>query len=328
MIKTLRITSAAAVVLAVVVLASVLGFLRPASLVHLNFGARDDKQIGKILDGASAVERFKAQTGDKASSSADTTPPLVKQADLFAEIINPPASVAAPKLPSQLPPKPVAGVKPFAPVSGKFELLGTCYSADPKTSFAYIQLPDKTYRWVGVGSEIGHATIKEIRSGSIVYLDGIRDVEMNATSTPETSSLLETGKTPATPAASQLPPAVGGKTSISPASPASPVKPFVASSRTAALRPPLPSTQISKEEQENLSRLGNKLKASAAADPNAAANKLISDYKSSSANPPRGGILPSPGDANASKSDWKDSMREEARRQWQNRLAAPRSTKK
>ena len=49
MIKTLRITSVAAVLLAVVVLASVLEYLRPASLVHLNFGVRSDKQIEKIL---------------------------------------------------------------------------------------------------------------------------------------------------------------------------------------------------------------------------------------------------------------------------------------
>ncbi|HQU46737.1 MAG TPA: xylose isomerase, partial [Pirellulales bacterium] len=46
----------------------------------------------------------------------------------------------------------------------------------------------------GVGAEIGHVTIKEIRKGSIVCWDGSRDVEMTTVATPETSTLLETGK--------------------------------------------------------------------------------------------------------------------------------------
>ncbi len=199
MIKTLRITSVAAVLLAVVVLASVLGFERCASLLPLNLGVRSDKQTEKILSGPTAVERFKEQYGNKAPDQGqDKTPPLVKQAEMFANIINPLAPDGTrPAVASKLPIKPVAGtVKPAGPVSSKFDLLATCCSSDPKTSFAQIRLVDGTYQWVGVGSEIGHVTIKEIHNGSIVCSDGGRDFPMDMQAAPETSSLLETGKAP------------------------------------------------------------------------------------------------------------------------------------
>jgi hypothetical protein len=322
MIKTLRVTSAAAVVLAVVVLASVLGFLRPDALVRLNFGARSDKQIDKILEGANAVDRFKAQNGNK-PQTGDTTPPLVKQANLFADIINPRAETpAAPPVVGKLPPKPIVGPKPIGPVSGSFDLLGTCYSDDPKASFAYIQLPDKTYQWARVGDEIGHVTIKEIRIGSIVCSDGARDVERNTQPTPETSCLLETGKAPAAATTSAASPA-GGKPPVNTAKPASPVKPSVLSGRAPAPSASLPPAQIGKEEQENLSRLGSRLKAGSAQD----ANTVISEYKASTGNVSSAGIQANPGDVNAAGADWK-KVSEEARRQWKTRLTAPRSMKK
>jgi len=315
----------------------VLGFLGPASFFNLKSGARSDKQIDKILSGASAVERFKAQNGNK-KSTADTTPPLVKQADLFAAILNPP-SAEGPRSGGSMPVKPAfsSAIKPGT-VSSKFDLLGTCYSGDPKTSFAYIQLPDKTtYQWVRVGDEIGHVTIKEIRKGSIICSEGGRDAEKEVPPLVETSSLLETGKAAAMPAASQLPPAEGEKppatsaAAAAPKSPASPVRPSVASSRAAAslnVVPSMPSAQISKEERESLSQLGNRLKAGASADSDALnPGKLITDYKASLANPPQGGTLPSPGEMNTNKSAWKESLKEESRRTWQKRLM-PRPTKK
>jgi hypothetical protein len=326
MIKTLHITGAAAVVLAVVVVASVLGYLRPASFMHVSAGTRGEKQIEKILSGSSAVERFKELHAGKVPSGEDTTPPLVKQAGLFADIINPPASVGTPpKLPSQMPPKP--SVKPPVAVSGKFGLVGTSYSSsDPKTSFAYIRLPDNTYQWVGQGSEIGHGTIKEIRRGSITYWDGTRNVEMPVEAMPETSSLLETGRASATPGASQPQPTVGGN------APSGPVKPFAASNRPTAPGIPSPSAQISKEEQENLSQLGNRLKAGTGADAagrDATANKLISEFKSARGNPPESEKLGNPGEpSNENANAAKDSLKGGARSMFKTKLSRPRSMEK
>jgi hypothetical protein len=336
MIKTLRITSVAAVLLAVVVLASVLGYLRPAALIHLNFGVRSDKQIEKILGGPSAMDRFKAQYGNKVQSGEDSTPPLVKQAELFADIINP---SAPPGLPpgglSSLPPAPVFKGKPSVPVSGKFELLGTCYSSTPGTSFAYIRLPDGTCQWASVGTEIGRVTIKEVRKGSIVCWDGGRDVEMNTVATPDTSSLLETGRAPKEASnqsqASSEPPALGRAADLKlPArtsAPVHPVRPSVASSRGAALG--VPPAQISKEEQENLTELGNRLKTGEDTDTNPSVSRLISDFKSAQANPSQAMSVPNPvAPAEANKGAWKENMKEDTRRQWQRRLTMPRATKK
>jgi len=335
MIKTLRITSVAAVLLAAVVLASVLGYLRPASLLHLNFGVRSDKQIEKILRGPSAVERFKEQYGTKDRSREDTTPPLVKQAELFADIINPsaPTGLSDGRL-SSGPPVPVFK-KPPVPVSSKFELLGTCYSSGPGGSFAYIRLPDSTCQWAGVGTEIGHMTIREIRKGSIVCWDGSQDVEMSTVATPETSSLLETGKAPndapSQPQASSEPPIRGRASNVKLPAPASaPVRagrPFVAAGRGTA--PGVPPAQISKEEQESLTELGNRLKTSEGADSNTDVNKLISDFKSAQANPSQVESVPNPlAPADTNQSNWKESMKEDTRRQWQRRLTMPRPTKK
>jgi hypothetical protein len=330
MIKTLRITSVAVVLFAAVVLASVLGYLRPASLVHLNFGPRSDKQTDKILSGPSAVDRFNEQYRSKATPDKDTTSPLVKEAETFAGILSPPV-VKLPDGPGNAPPRPTMGgpvAKPAAQVSGKFDLLGTCYSSDPKASFAYIRLPDSTYQWVGVGSEIGRVTIKEIRNGSIVYSDGKNNVEMNAESVPETSCMLETGKVTATSATSTATPtpAVSQPRSAATTKPAaSPVKSSMASGRSAVPVTPTAPAQISKEEQANLSQLGSRLKSGMGADSNAATDKLIAEYKSTQTTVPevgKAGTVGTPSEGN------KDSLKEETRRQWQKRLTIPRSMKK
>jgi hypothetical protein len=352
MIKTLRITSVAAVVLAVVVLASVLGYLRPASLIHLSVGTGGDKQIENVLSGPGAVERFKTLYGSKVPNSEDTTPPLIKQAELLADIINPPASPdTPPKLPSQLPPKPSLSPKPPVAVSGKFDLLGTCYSSNPKASYAYIQLPDNTCQWVGLGTEIGHGTIKEIRKGAIVYWDGSRNIEINVVPTPETSSLLETGKAPKE--VSPLKPLVSSETqspakapTLKPQTSSSakalngPAKPPVASGRPVVPTTPLPSAQIGKEEQEKLSRLGDQLTNGAGAeavDRDARANKMISEYKSGRILPPGIQKQGNPGEPNvtASAARQSDASAEASKdpsrspyNPFKKRLSLPRSMKK
>jgi len=333
MIKTLRITSVAAVLLAVVVLASVLGYLRPAALIHLRLAVRGDKQIDSILGGTSAVERFKTQYGSKVAGGEDTTPPLVKQADLFANIINPPADTAA-KLSGQMPPRQKASPIPPVAVSGKFDLLGTCYSPDPKSSYAYIRLPDNTYQWVGVGSEIGRVTVKEIRKGSILYWDGKSNVEMSTQATPETSTMLETGKAPAMPAlsvprstATGKAPSGPGKATLKATGRSSDSKAFVTPNRPAVPASPTPAAEISKEEQENLSQLGDRLKTGASAD-SGEADKLISEYKSAQAPAPNAEKPANPGvQPNANKDVLKSSS-DETRFQYKKKFTIPRSMKK
>ena len=326
MIKTLRVTSVIAVILAAVVLASVLGFRRPIALLHLNLGTGGDTKIEKILSGPSAVDRFKEKFPNQVAD-AETTPPLVKEATLLEGIINPPEDASKPRSIGSLPPKPGMGIKPPVAVSTKFELLGICYSSDAKTSLAYIRLPDSTYQWVGLGSEIGRLTIKEIRPSSIVYVDGGRDVEMPVVAPPETANLLEAGNASATPEPSLPRPTIGTKAS------GSPVKSSVAANPKTAPRATLPSAQISKEEQENLSQLGDRLQSSTGVGPierDAANNKLISEYKSAQVNPTEANKVGLPGEPSAAGKDTsKDAVKlEESRRQFLKKLSKPRTNVK
>jgi hypothetical protein len=344
MIKTLRITSVAAVILAAVVLATVLGYLRPASFRRLNLGTgADNKQIEKILGGPSAVDRFRTQYS-KVPTNEETTPPLVKAAEEFANIINPPpvADLLPGPLPDRLPPPPRPPVKPLAQVSTKFDLLSTCYySSNPQASFAYIRLPDNTYKWVGVGEEIGHVTIKEIHKGSIVCWDGKNDIPMSTEPTPETSGLLETANQAPAAAPSVLRPKSGAvvpaarppvaENAITPQS----VTPHVAPSNPSVVPNPaaVPPAQMSKEEQENLSRLGDRLKQTGTLDSNdrgAVVDRLISEHKSSHVLPPgiealRESAEPLDESAAAMKELSRDLSRDQSRRQqYLKRLSLPR----
>jgi len=376
MIKTLRVTSVAAVILAGVVLASVLGFLRPASFLPLRVGPGSDKQTDNILKGPSAVERFKTQYGSKVPNSEDTTPPLIKQAELLAKIINPPEpSNTGVKLPGNLSPKPKpGGIKPPV-VSSKFALLCTCCSSNPKASYAYIRLPDNTSQWVGVGDQIGHVTIKEIRKESVVCWDGKSESETPIEAIPETSSLLETSKgangvpgpkaedsdaRPGTTEGTPQPGVAGaakpgdltkpassaakspGGTTQSPIgvdksannaakSIAGAAKSSSASSQPSAAATPAPSMQITKQEQEKLSRLGDRLKNDAGMDAlgrTETANRLISEYRSSQNLPPAVRELGDSAQTDPGPEPLKKPPSDEDRRKYYSgRLTPPRAAK-
>lgn len=325
MIKTLRITSVAAVLLAAVILASVLGFLQPAPLLHLNVGTGGDKQVDKILSGPSAVDRFK-ERGGKPVDGPGTTSPLVREATVLEGVINPrPEEVKLTGPRGPLPPKIVSQIKP-AQSSAKFDLLGICYSSDAQTSLAYVRLPDGVYQWVGPGSEVGHLTIKEIHKDSIVCADGGRDVEIPVVAPPETANLLEASDASVTPEPSLPRPAMGAKTV------GSPVKPPMTASPKAAPAAPVASAQISKEEQESLSQLGDRLKSAAgvgAVEGDAAKDKLISEYKSAQANPTETDKVENPSEpATAGTGASKTAASEESRRQFLRKLSKPRTSMK
>ncbi len=187
MVNTLRIASIAAVILAGLVLASVMGF------VSLKvFGTRNDEELSRILSAPSVVDKFQESQGDKARSRQDAISPLVQAAETFAGIINPAPDPVGPTQPR---PGPKGPPRPNPPdgISAKFDLLGTSYSpASPEDCFAYIRLQDrKTYRWVRKGDEIGHLLVKEIRRDSIICWDGQSDVPMPVPERLDTSSMLE-----------------------------------------------------------------------------------------------------------------------------------------
>jgi len=286
MVNTLRITSVVAILIAGVVLVLVLG---PQSLVPkllAKFAMGSDEEVARILDAPSVKDRFIENQGNL-NQSREATPPLVKQAEIFAGIIDPPERGGAkPKPPGQGGSTPGKRVTPPVPSSAKFNLVGTAYAAsDPDGSFAYIRLADDTCQWVRRGEEVGHLVVKEIRDRSIIYSeDGHSDAEMSVESVPETSSLLETPGTAAVPTeADEVPAQPGAGRITGPPTPRSP-RSWKPPSRSTAR----PNANINPEERDKMEELVNRIRESKAAgsatspeERAAMMKKLMSEFKSS-----------------------------------------------
>lgn len=179
MIKTLRITTIIAALLAVVF------FAFPAV-----YGFRGDEKIEQFLKSPGAIEKFHKAKGAKSRNTGGQTSPLVKQAVAFGMYLNPPRRTAAARKPNAPPVARKQITMPEAPVvfSTKFKLIGTSYySSRPELSLAYIDEPGKGLHWVRQGSNVAHLTIEEVKDGSIVVKDREKTVTLVAERTPKKS---------------------------------------------------------------------------------------------------------------------------------------------
>jgi len=173
MIKTLRITSIIAAILAGIV------FVFPVV-----FGGRGNEQMEQLLNSPGAIEKFNEAQADKSVTDESQSSPLIKQAQAFALYLNPPKT----ELSTQ------RGVTPSprGPVTAKFTLIGTSfYAARPELSLAFIDEPGKGWRWVRPSSQVGHLIVEQIKDGLVVVRDGQRTFELIAEKRPEKSTLLE-----------------------------------------------------------------------------------------------------------------------------------------
>lgn len=293
MVKTLHILGVIAVALAGVILVSVLG---PVALIRLD--SKNDQRINRVQSSPGAVERFQELHGDRNVPSQDAKPPLVKQAELFKDIIDPkPVIQDRPVARVEPPTRVTPGPTPRAPVTAKFTLLGTSRStSNPSVSFAYIRLPDNTYQWVQSGSEIGHLTIKEVREGSLLCWDGQRESEVSMEAVVDRVSLMTKDEAAVTPAEMPISQAVPARSSIPVKISESPavVPQGMPQSVPTAMRNG--SSKMTEEEQRVVSELVEKYRkmqsaslgdanAATAADRLALANKLMSELRSSRVSP-------------------------------------------
>jgi len=166
MIKALRITSVALVVLAAVFV-----------VISAVYGFEGDEQVQKLLQAPGALEKFNKAKGVRPGQSQ--TPPLVTEARAFALYLNPPAEAPRRKPPSGRS-KPGARLpEPKKDFSIKFDLIGVSYySAHPDRSLALIDQPGKGLVWVTQGSQIDHALIQQIKEGIVVVRSGKTTNEM------------------------------------------------------------------------------------------------------------------------------------------------------
>jgi hypothetical protein len=260
MIRTLRITSIVAGLLAV-------GLLAVFSVV----GVRADPELEKLLKSPSVVEQYLRNKDKPLSASMVSSSRLDELARGFARMINPPPS-------SQ--PADAAGGKtgPQNPrsamprVSGKFKLLATSFSAgDPTLSRAYIELPtvDQKRSWVRIGQSIEREgwTIQSIKDGAIVYGDGQQNQEIAVEERPARISLLDTGE-PRAPRVSTASTATAAKgTDVAPVQPPAGASPGAVARARMARRPtagaaanPISRPVNAEQNVRDLEKLANELR--------------------------------------------------------------------
>ena len=208
MIKTLRITSIVATVLAVIFLVF---FVFPVV-----FGGYSDEDLNESLDSPGVIEKFNKTVGNKARVGRDEVSPLVQQAGAFALYLDPPPDKA---------PKTAAGrstgVTRGPAVPPKFKVIGTSYYKDrPELSMALIDEPGKGLHWYRQSGEVGHFLIEQVKDGIVVFKDGKGTFEQKAEQKPELSLLegasgasSQTGSSSRTSASSKT--GASGRTGVS-----------------------------------------------------------------------------------------------------------------
>ena len=159
MIKTLRITSVVAAILAGVF------FVFPVI-----YGVRTDNSIDKFLKLPSAKEKFEDAADTKTKTGENQESPLVKQAEAFALYLNPdkPAVAKTPIKGAKIP-----SIDSKVTVTPKFPVLATIfYPENPTLSQALIDEPGKGRHWVRQSSMIGHIFIEQVKDGLVVLKSG------------------------------------------------------------------------------------------------------------------------------------------------------------
>jgi hypothetical protein len=204
MIKTLRITSIIAAILAA-------GFIA----FPMIFGFRSDEDIERFLNSPSVIDRYRQARGEKTQPDVETSP-LVAQAMKFAGFINPPKQPPSRTSPAMGPqdPGPKRSPPPIPEVStAKFNVVATSYhESRPDMSVALIDQPGEGRRWVREGTKVMHLTIERIKEGTIMVKGGqgvfelavpkVREVNLLDDGSPSASAGSVPASVPASIAAS------------------------------------------------------------------------------------------------------------------------------
>jgi hypothetical protein len=162
MIKTLRITSILAAVLAI----ALVGFF----VFRIAHGAQGDNPVREFLNSPTVIEKFKTAEGNRAKTRSSQISPLVQQAQAIALYLNPPASRGTQNIRSG----PNAGGAGSQPnVTPKFKVLGiSFYEQNPALSMALIDEPGKGKHWVKQSTQVGHLFVKEVQNDLVIVQGG------------------------------------------------------------------------------------------------------------------------------------------------------------
>jgi len=187
MLKTLRVTSVVAVILAAV------GVIAIVAL-----GLKGDSQIKNFLAKPGIVDELRGKSGQEGTQE-DKSSPLVALAREIALRFDPPpppeSKVKDKPVLETVRTKPVAQAipEPKVQTSAKFDLLATVvYETAPEKSLALLKTTANKQEWFQQGEKAGHLELQEIRDGSVVFTQGGRKPEeIFVPAKPQTKSLLK-----------------------------------------------------------------------------------------------------------------------------------------
>lgn len=187
MLKTLRVTSLATVILAAI------GVITIAVL-----GLKGDPQVKAFLGKPGIVDELRKKAGQEGVKDEKSSP-LVAMAQAFALRIDPPPppkpvvkDVKPQPRPETARAKPVIP-QPKPPTSAKFDLLATVvYETAPEKSLALLKTTANKQEWFRQGEKAGHLELQEIRDGSVVFTQrGKKPEEIFVPAKPQVKSLLK-----------------------------------------------------------------------------------------------------------------------------------------
>jgi hypothetical protein len=168
MIKTLRITSILAAVLAI----TLVGFF----IFRIVHGAQGNSPVREFLNSPTVVEKFKTAEGNRAKTRSSQISPLVQQAQAIALYLNPPAPRGMQNIRSG-----PGGTGLQTNVTPKFKVLGiSFYEQNPALSMALIDEPGKGKHWVKQSTQVGHLFVKEVQNDLVIVQGGTETFKLAA----------------------------------------------------------------------------------------------------------------------------------------------------
>ena len=189
MIKTLRITSFLAAILAITFFVTL-----------VVYGVHKDEDIEKYLNSPDVITQFRTATGSRAKTNDSQISPLVQKAQAFSAIINPPK----PKPPARSQPR-GRSIATEPNVKPHFTLKGTIvHEANPELSMVLIDEPGKGSHWVRQSTMVGHLLIEDVKDGLVVVKSSEETYELKIeekliTSSTSRSSSVPNRSTPTRP---------------------------------------------------------------------------------------------------------------------------------
>jgi hypothetical protein len=175
MIKTLRITSVVAAILAGVF------FVFPVV-----YGVRSDERIDEFLKQPSVKEKFEDVSDNKAKAGESRVSPLVEQAEAFALYLNP----LKPTVKKTSTGSKTTSIASKVSVTPKFKVFGTIYCpGNPELSQVLIDEPGRERRWIRQSDKVGHLFIEQVKDGVVVVKSSDKTFELLLEEKPETNIL-------------------------------------------------------------------------------------------------------------------------------------------